>query len=303
MSNVTSSPSHMPQITLHKFTLGIFGKKRLSTEHEKINELRDIAKILEQSKFEIVYDENTAETLGKKGMPAEKMVGKVDFFITIGGDGTVLRSARLTEFGNVKLLPINTGNLGFMTEIRKEKLKSALQKIAKGNYTLEHRAVLSVALFRGKKELLTGTALNEAVISQGSFPRLVGMNIKINDKKIFDMRADGLIIATPTGSTGHSLSASGPVLHPEICGMIINPICPLNLSLRPIVVSENSRIEIEMLKKSETNAEMRLTLDGQVSHEVQRGDHILIKKSRYNMQFLRIGEKTYWEQLSEKLRW
>lgn len=286
-------------------TIGIIGKKLEKSQKKKRAITKKIVKMLENH-FELFMDEYIAEALEKnkhKYLTRPEIIEKSNFIITIGGDGTVLKAARTQVKKNFKLLGINAGNVGFLTEILPSELSEAIKSIKKSDYTLDSRTLLSVTVKRQKKQIYKGFALNDSVINQGPFARLLTLSIQVDSQKAFQLRADGIIIATPTGSTGHSLSADGPVIHPHLDAFIINPLCPVLLSLRPIVIPDSSRILIKIEEKTGPKTDVRLTLDGQESIPVEHGDEVHIEKADHHIEFIRLKNRTHYNLIEEKLRW
>lgn len=286
--------------------VGIIGKKLNPDQRKKHIITKKIVSILEK-KFDILTDEYIAESINNKNRARKKsrqeIIEKTDFIVTIGGDGTVLKAARTAVEKNFKILPINTGNVGFLTEIFPAELPKAIKNIQKSDYTLDSRTLLSVRVKRKKKEIYKGFALNDSVINQGPFARLLTLSIQVDSQKAFRLRADGIIVATPTGSTGHSLSAGGPVIHPQLDAFVINALCPVLLSLRPIVIPDSSKIIIKIEEKTGLKTDVRLTLDGQESIPVEHGDEILIEKGSHQIEFIRFPGRTHYQMVEEKLRW
>ncbi len=240
-------------------------------------------------------------------MGDRKSGGRSRLIITLGGDGTILKTIRLLPKNKKNLLlAVNMGNLGVLTELPPEKIWAGLDKILAGRYFLDNRFLLHVSVYRQGKKVLTSLALNEVVINQGCFARLITLKLEVNQRKVIQFLADGLIISTPTGSTGHSLSAGGPIVHPSVPGLLINPICPVQLSNRPIILPNNRQLKITLdrpnLRKQST-AQAGLTLDGQVVFSLQDGDEIKIKKSKRKLYLIRLKPSGYYRMLRNKLGW
>jgi len=224
--------------------------------------------------------------------------------IVIGGDGTLLKTARRTQRKKVFVLGINFGNLGFLTECGPQKLYECLDKIFHRQYIIDKRSLLRVTVYRKGEKINTSLALNGAVINQGSLANINSNDIEINNRKVTSVSADGLIIATPSGSTAHSLSAGGPIIHPKIEGIVITPICPSSLAMRAIVLPDNRQITItiETRRKLEQEAVIGLTLDGQDFMNLKFGDKIKIRRSSKSIHLIRTGNK-YYKMLRGKLGW
>jgi NAD+ kinase len=283
-------------------TVGVIAKRNIEP-HKKL--LLKLERYFKKRKIKIVWDENTARALDKKqGFKKEKLLQRSDMAITLGGDGTLLKTARRHPRNNVPILAVNLGTLGFLTETTEAKLFHVLKKIFDGYCRLDRRSILRVTLYRKGKKHSTYLALNDAAINQGAFARLIQLKVDINQRLVNRFKADGLIVATPTGSTGHSLSAGGPIVHPHVEGFIFNPVNPVSLSMRPIILPENRQINIhiETERRGGEAEDIGLTLDGQELVPLKYGDEIKIRKSKRNMYLIREGTR-YYKVLRNKLNW
>lgn len=276
--------------------------KRDVAKHKVL--LEKLIKYLHKRGKEVVYDENSAKLFRKKnGLKKEALLHAADMAIVMGGDGTILKTARRLPRKKVPILGVHLGTLGFLTETIPARMFQLLNKIFSNQCTLDKRTVLRVTLYRKGKKHSTYLALNDAVINQGSFARLIQMRLEINQRLVVRFKADGLIVSTPTGSTAHSLSAGGPIVHPHVPSLIISPVCPSSLSMRPIVVPDNRQLNIFIeTERRDDREKLGLTLDGQDVIEVQYGDEIKIRKSKRNFIFIREGHK-YYKVLRDKLSW
>ncbi len=267
--------------------------------------LMQLMQYLKKNKKEIYLDLNSASAFGKKGgLEKSEMLRKVSMAIVLGGDGTLLKVARKLSTKRVAALGVNMGNVGFLTETSPKNMLHALDRVFKGHYVLDERLLLRVTVYRNGKKYWTSLALNDAVINQGGFARLIDLFVSVNKRKLALYRADGLIIATPTGSTGHSLSGGGPIVHPRIEGLLLTPVCPVKLGFRPILIPNNRQISIEL--KTEWRAEKKpivLTIDGQETVNLRLGDVIRIRKSSRVFQMLRAPGHKYYKMLRRKLNW
>jgi NAD+ kinase len=267
--------------------------------------LRKIVKYLEGKNKKVVFDENSAKALGEKGgLKKEQLLLKCDMAIALGGDGTILKIARRHPRQHTPILGVNMGTLGFMSETTKEKMFEVLDRTFKNQCRLDKRTILRVTLYRDGKKHATYLALNDAVINQGSFARLIQLRVEINQRLVVRFKADGLIVATPTGSTAHSLSAGGPIVHPHVPSLTVSPICPASLSMRPIVLPDNRQITIfiETERRGGEAEDLGLTLDGQDLIPLKYGDEVKIRKSKRTMHFIREGSR-YYKILRNKLNW
>lgn len=225
---------------------------------------------------------------------------EVDFVIALGGDGTLLYTARLFAKMDVPIIAVNLGTFGFITEICRDEIYSSLDLLFKGDYEIENRIMLEVSVRRDDVDIATFYPLNEAVIGRKEITRLLTMPAKINNEYLCTYKADGLIISTPTGSTGYSLSANGPILLPKLENFIINPICPHSLASRPFILSKDDVVEISF---SGSDIFPILTIDVQVGMELNPGDRVIIKKAPYLTKLLLSSKRTFFQVLRDKLGW
>lgn len=224
----------------------------------------------------------------------------VDLIVVLGGDGTMIATARMIGDTEVPVLGINYGSLGYLAEFRIEEMFTGLESILEGNFHLDVRVMLDVELFRGSERLLQNRVLNDVVINKSALARIIEIEAHLNNQFVNSFRADGLIVSTPTGSTAYNLSAGGPVIYPSMNAMVVTPICPFTLSNRPIVVPDDALIEL-VLKTPEE--EVALTLDGQVGFPLQVDDRALIRKSRTAFHLVQPTHRNYFDVLRDKLRW
>ena len=230
----------------------------------------------------------------------ERMAGAVDLIIVLGGDGSMIGTARLLGDHNIPVLGINYGTLGYLSEFHVEEMFPALETILAGDYLVEERVRLSVDLLRDGNLLLHNRALNELVVNKTAMARIIDIEARMNGQLISLFRADGLIISTPTGSTAYNLSAGGPVVYPSMKAFVITPICPFRLSDRPLVIPDDAVIEVGIKTPRE---EVYLTLDGQVGHPLEVGDRVVIRKSSTTFKIVQPANRNYFDVLREKLRW
>ncbi|MBN2414428.1 NAD(+)/NADH kinase [bacterium] len=222
-----------------------------------------------------------------------------DIIVTLGGDGTILSAARLIGDRNVPILGINLGGLGFLTEVSIEELQPALRRLRDNDYLIDKRMVLHADIATEGK-ILTYYALNDLVLSRGSSLRMLEMSVYIDDEFFNTYESDGLIISTPTGSTAYSLSSGGPIVAPSLHSIILNPICPHAITVRPIVISAESEIKVEI---HTSQALMQMTVDGQVQAETAEGSRITMRKARFEIGLISFSEHTFFTRLREKLQW
>jgi NAD+ kinase len=220
--------------------------------------------------------------------------------LVLGGDGTFLSAVRWIGDQSIPILGIKFGEVGFLAEISEDKLFSATEYILENPFTTEPRMRLFVRVQRDGREFARETVLNDVVINKGALARLATMKTSINDRYLTTYRADGLIVATPTGSTAYSLAAGGPIIHPGVPGIILAPICPFTLTNRPLVVPDTAIIKIELAKKA---SNIMLTFDGQAGIEINDQDIIIIRKGRHPIQMISMPGQNYFDVLKAKLNW
>jgi len=222
-----------------------------------------------------------------------------DMLITFGGDGTIVRTARNTAGYNLPLLGVNLGRLGFLAEVQPWELHDKLPALVNGKYWLEERLMLRVELKRAQRTIQTIDALNDVVVTRGRVVRVVRIDAHIDGQYLTTFAGDGVIVATPTGSTAYSLSAGGPILAPQMTNLLLTPIAPHVTVTRSLVLPANSQVHLDL----STEYEATLTVDGQVDVPLNDGDSILISASPHQCHFVRLGDKGYFfRTLLEKLR-
>ena len=243
----------------------------------------------------------TARCLPAARRVALERIGRsCDALIALGGDGTMLHAARLLQGSTTPLLGVNLGKLGFLTSIPAEDVERAVEQLARSRFHVALRAVADCRLVRKRKTLGRYRALNDIVVGWGQSSRIVTFDVSVNGEMITSYRCDGIIVSTPTGTTGHSLSAGGPILHPETGAFLLNVICPHALSARPIVVPDRSVIEIVA---AATQKRLLLSVDGQEEHPVAQGDCLIIKRSTKGVRFIQLAGYSYFSILRQKLQW
>ena len=245
-------------------------------------------------------DQAMAELLGADYLPIEGFSQKVDVVLAMGGDGTVLYAARALHGSGIPIMGINLGSLGFLTSVGDTEISAALAALATQQLETAEREMVACRIFADEKMVGEEAALNDVVLGWGGSSRIVTLKLSIDEEPISSFMCDGMIVSTPTGSTGHSLSAGGPILHPGICGFGINVICPHTLSSRPLVVPSSSGITIEVVNAVK---ELILSIDGQDEYRVEQGGRIEIRKSPYPAKFLQMPGHSYFSVLSKKLHW
>ena len=229
-----------------------------------------------------------------------KAFSNVDLAVVLGGDGTMISAARLLKNSEVPVLGINYGSLGYLTEFRIEELYESIERVLAGNFTVDSRVTLDVTHERKGERLSQNRVLNDVVINKAALARIIEIEATLDELYVNDFRADGLIIATPTGSTAYNLSAGGPIVFPSMNAVVMTPICPFTLSNRPIVVPDSA--EIELILKTE-NEEVALTLDGQIGFVLTTEDVVRVRKSKTTLNLVKPLNRNYFDVLRNKLQW
>ncbi|HEY4744990.1 MAG TPA: NAD(+)/NADH kinase [Desulfuromonadaceae bacterium] len=236
-----------------------------------------------------------------KGMSEADIREQAELVVVLGGDGTLISVARLFSGREVPIVGVNLGSLGFLTEITVEELYPLLERCLKGDPRVSERMMLEITLCRDGQEIEKTHVLNDMVINKGALARIVDLETRINRHTLTTFKADGLIVSTPTGSTGYSLSAGGPIIHPVMSCIVITPICPHTLTNRPIVVTDDSIISITIA--SSYDEKVYLTLDGQVGFKLKQGDTIEVRRALKTTALVMSGDRDYFEILRTKLKW
>jgi NAD+ kinase len=260
-----------------------------------------LKKWLEDRGIRVSLEANIAAAVGGSGgFKLDDLASRVDLIAVLGGDGTMLRTARYVAQHPVPIVGINMGTFGYLTEVNLNETYAALELILKGDFLTEKRMMLDVKIRRGKKIIGSGIVLNDVVINRGNLSRIVELETSINNQYLATYKSDGLIISTPTGSTAYSLSAGGPIVFPGQDLIIINPICPHTLTNRPVIFPEDSDLQVTLWSK-ESGA--TVTLDGQESYRITSGDIMTIRKSKYYTRLVLSPHRSYGEILRSKLGW
>lgn len=257
---------------------------------------------LEQRNCVPLVDAHLARHVGyAKGFSDEQIRDRAELVVVLGGDGTLISVARLFSSRQVPIVGVNLGSLGFLTEITVEQMYPVLEQCLADCHRITERMMLDVTVTRGEQEISRCQVLNDAVINKGALARIIELEARVNGDFLTNFKADGLIISTPTGSTGYSLSAGGPIVQPLMKCVLITPICPHTLTNRPIVLSYQSIIKITV--KSSFDEMVYLTLDGQVGVELQEGDCIQVSRAETTTALVTSPEKDYFAILRAKLKW
>ena len=280
-------------------TIALIGKYR---SPEVAESLRRLADFLAGRGVRVLVEQLTATSVqmrDREAVPFEVIGAEADLAVIVGGDGTLLAAARrLAEFGT-PLVGVNQGRLGFMTDIAQQDMLKAIGELLEGRFIREDRALLEAEVIRGGERAFRTLALNDVVVNKGDLGRMIEIEVKVDGESLFVLRADGMIVATPTGSTAYALAANGPILHPKVGGIAIVPLCPHALSHRPITISDKSCIELALVPPHDG----RIHFDGQERFDGLAGDEVRIHRSAHAVTLLHPPGYSYFAMLREKLHW
>ena len=276
--------------------IGIFVKENSSKSVDE-NALDSMLSFFTDQNIKLYIDDssNYKNDMGEY-LSHKEFSEKIDLLVVFGGDGTLLNSARQYLEYEIPILGVNMGNVGFLTDIKVENFHTLMQEILDGNYKIEERNLVS-AKFNDNH--LYG--LNEVVVHSGAYAQLMRYRLNVNDKVVYEQRSDGLIIATPTGSTAYSLSAGGPIIHPSLDVWTIIPMLPQSISSRPFVISSNEKVEMELFEGPSENA--KICVDGQKDIDVPYGLNISISKTKKTLKLVHPKDNDFFEACREKLGW
>jgi NAD+ kinase len=276
--------------------IGLIGKLRSS---EIAASLKLLRQFLLDSGCEVMVERETAAGLGESGADYDALGRNAELAVVLGGDGTMLAAARNLVRHRVPVTGVNQGRVGFMTDIGLGQMRAAVGAILNGQYSIEERSVLDAEIRRDGETVQTTLALNEAVVGKGSQGRLIEFELFLDGEFVYTLRADGVIVATPTGSTAYALSAQGPILHPAVPALAIVPLNPHTLSARPVSVSDRSHVEIVLVRALDARAHF----DGFALADMAQGDRLLLRRSADAVRFCHPPGYRYFATLREKLRW
>ncbi len=279
-------------------SIGVFAKRH---HKDAVRLAEDVVAWLVERKIEVFIDEPLAESMSDMhGYPGKDIPPLVDMVVVLGGDGTLLSVARLVGDLRTPILGVNLGSLGFLTEITRSELFPMLEEVVEGHFTVSERMRLLAVIRRNGEEIARYRVLNDVVINKGALARIFDMETWVDDDYLTTFKADGLIISTPTGSTGYNLAAGGPIIYPGNHCHVISPICAHTLTNRPIVVSDEATIRIEVKSYDE---DVVFTADGQEGMPLQGGDVVELRKSNHCTLLIKSPSKDYFQVLRTKLRW
>jgi len=276
------------------------------TSKPKKPEVRDIVTPLvhwlHDRSIEVLVDKDTGSTLdgSEKCVTRNEMPSLVDLIIVLGGDGTLLATARVLNRKPVPLLAVNLGGLGFLTVITRDELYSTLERVLAGDFRTERRVQIEAEVMRAGEVISSFLALNDVVLNKGAIARVLDFDVRVDGQFISSYKADGLIVSTPTGSTAYSLAAGGPVIAPSVEAFIVTPICAHTLSNRPIVLPDSAQIEVKVKSYGES---VYLTVDGQVGVALRSEDAVHMRRASSVVELIQSPQKNYFEILRQKLKW
>jgi NAD+ kinase len=284
--------------TMKSKSIGILTKPKFP---EVKATLESVVTWLRARHIDVLLDTTSATLLGEQGgIQKTQLAGKADVLLILGGDGTMLNAARLAGERGIPILGVNMGGLGFLTEVRLEHLYPSLERVFANDFVLDERLMLGTHIHRHGETVAQGVVLNDVVVSKGTLARMIELQIAIEGQFVTNLRGDGLIVSTPTGSTAYSLSAGGPIINPAVQSLILTPICPHTLTHRPLIVPSNAEIDVTLTSKDEG---AMATLDGQVGVALTQGDTVVLKVAEHRTRLIRFPESNYYGVLREKLKW
>ena len=284
--------------------IGIIAKKN---KPEAVNIAKDLVEWLRPKKIEVYIEEEIEKLLSPtlsevywKSIKREDIPTDIEMIVILGGDGTLISVARQVWNKNIPILGVNLGGLGFLTEITLNELYSVLERVIRDDFEIDEREVLNVGVIRRGRRIAEFVVLNDAVVNKGALARIIDLETTINGEYLSTFRSDGLIISTPTGSTAYNLSAGGPIVYPSLHTIVITPICPHTLTIRPIIIPDDVKIRTLLKSRDE---EVTLTLDGQQGFTLEFEDVVEVEKAEGRILLIKSPYRRYFELLREKLKW
>jgi NAD+ kinase len=270
------------------------------------SEMRDsilaMCAFLASEKITVSLESSTADHCNISGFATlgmDEIGDNVDLAVVLGGDGTMLSVARKLADSHIPLIGVNQGRVGFLTDINSANMLDDMRHILAGDYSIEERILLNATVFRDGKQIMTGRAMNDVVINKAGMSRLIELEVNIDDQFVHRQRSDGLILATPTGTTAYALSAGGPILHPTLDAITLVPICPHTLSNRPIAIHSNSKVQITLVHGDDAGVH----LDGHLQLALLAGDQLLVQRDEKTVSLLHPIGHSHYDMLRQKLNW
>lgn len=279
-------------------TIALFGK---TGSAEVVDALVTLLEWFEERGLTVLVEREIAAALGMvaKAASDETIAAAAEVAIVLGGDGTLLNAARRLAGHGVPLVGINQGRLGFMTDIARAEMLPAMEKLLAGEFQPDQRRLLAARILREGKEVFATLALNDVVVNKGDLGRMIEIEVRVDGEFLYVLRADGMIVATPTGSTAYALSANGPILQPAVPGLALVPLCPHGLTHRPITVTDESRVTLALLPPHQA----RVHCDGQSHFDARPGDVVSLSRADHAITLLHPPGYSYFAMLREKLHW
>jgi len=290
---------HNENFTRSVRTVALIGKYQSADVAESLLQL---AAWFRSQEVMVLIEEGTAASISAPGfaaVPYDVIGAQADVAVIVGGDGTLLNAARrLAEYG-VPLVGVNQGRLGFMTDVPREQMIAGMTDLLAGRFQTERRFLLDAEVDRGGERVFRTLAFNDVVVSKGDSGRLIEIHVSVDDEFVYVLRADGMIVATPTGSTAYALAANGPVLHPAVAGIALVPLCPHALSYRPIAVGDHCRVALSLVPPHDA----RVHFDGQARFDARPGDVVRLRRAQQEVVLLHPPGYGYFAMLRGKLHW
>ncbi|MBM3778390.1 MAG: NAD(+) kinase [Acidimicrobiia bacterium] len=288
---------------LHRVSrLGVVAKQRLQTAADI---LRDLATWLDARHVQVVYDDETAELagVGAAGISRSEVPSRVDVVLVLGGDGTLLSMAgRIAEAGlDIPILGVNFGSLGFLTDVRVDELYASLESVLSGRAAVDTRLMLAAEASRGADPPDRRIVLNDVVFTKAAVSRIIDLTVSVDGRFVTRVKADGLIVGSPTGSTAYNLAAGGPIVHPDVDALLVTPIAPHTLTNRPVVVPASMTVEVRPHVTG--GDEVFVTYDGQSGYPLGEGDVVRVRRSERALHLVKAPARSYFDVLREKLKW
>jgi NAD+ kinase len=284
-------------------TIAVIARPDLS---EAAPALRDLVEWLRARQVAVLLEERTAALLdgptaaGVRSAPGRAVAAEADALVVLGGDGTLLAASHLLE-KPVPVLGVNFGHLGFLTEITLPELYPAVEGVLRGDYRFEERRMLRATVVRADEPPVTGDVLNDVVVTKAALSRIIELEVTVDGLFVSSFRADGLILSSPTGSTAYNLAAGGPILHPALNAMVLTPISPHMLSNRPLVIGDESVVEVRL--RAAREGEVHITFDGQRGFPLACTDAVTVTRSPRTLRLVKAPDRDYFEVLRTKLKW
>lgn len=279
------------------YTIGIFPNTKKKSVTSVLNQ---IVRYCNEKNINVVLPRREACDIGFDELAADDSIWRnADFAISLGGDGTLLSATRKVASLGKPIFGINMGKLGFLTEVEVTGLNKAIDNMLQGNFVIEERTMLDAVVLRQQKKLFISSAVNDVVVTKAGYSRMIKLLLRINKELVASYLADGIIVATPTGSTAYSLSAGGPIIKADLDVILLTPICAHTLQSRPLVVS--SEEEISIAAPTNTIGDLIITVDGQIVENLLPGDTVLIERTPYKAKFIRFNDRHYYQRLHKKL--